>query len=73
MWGLHSGPATSFRGAAGGLSSRADNDPYHLRIPCVWGVVLVISLYYAAFISEVFRPGIPLIAGLRVPALPPPP
>jgi polar amino acid transport system permease protein len=26
--------------------------------PPVWGVVLVISLYYAAFISEVFRAGI---------------
>jgi len=26
MWGLHSGPATSFRGAAVGLSSRADNE-----------------------------------------------
>src|SRR5207244_10770665 len=29
-----------------------------IALPPFWGVVLVISLYYAAFISEVFRAGI---------------
>jgi len=29
-----------------------------IDLPPFWGVVLVISLYYAAFISEVFRAGI---------------
>ena len=29
-----------------------------IDLPPFWGVVLVMSLYYAAFISEVFRAGI---------------
>jgi His/Glu/Gln/Arg/opine family amino acid ABC transporter permease subunit len=34
-----------------------------IDLPPFWGVVLVISLYYAAFISEVFRAGILSLPG----------
>ena len=29
-----------------------------IDLPAFWGVVVVLSLYYAAFMSEVFRAGI---------------